>query len=447
MLRRALYLTTLAGIVSGVGCGSDSGVRAGAAGSGAGGQAGSGALASAGAATLAGSSAGGQANGGAPAGGNPAASAGTTAAGSNAVGGASAGGPAQLSGTPLVYVSGFGDFPLRVYELNKQTGALTQRGGDEDGGPSPSYLALSPAGTYLYNVNEDDGATAGVTAHHIKADGSLERLNHQAGTDKTPQQACNSGCGFTHLAVDPSGKFVVAANYNGGSISVFPITQDGSLGPEKQMLDFGNQAEAHSVAFDPAGKFAFVPTLGLDQVQQFLLGADGTLTANTPAKVASESGAGPRHIVVHPNGKLAFVINETKSTLTPYTISSDGKLSPGSSVSTLPSGFNGESYGQHVEVSPNGRFVYASNVGHDSIAVFSVDANSGALTHLQEQPSGGAWPRDFDIDPNGEALVVANRDSNALNVFAIGADGKLTPTGQATTVPNEPSSVVIRYGK
>src|SRR6185436_21174200 len=106
---------------------------------------------------------------------------------------------------------------------------------------------------------------------------------------------------------------------------------------------------------------------------------------------------------------------------------------------------SGESYGQHVEVSPDGRFVYASNVGHDSIAAFAVEPASGVLTHLQDQPSGGAWPRDFDIDPNGEALVVANRDSNALCVFSIGADGKLTAKGQPTTVPAEPSSVVIRY--
>jgi 6-phosphogluconolactonase len=364
-------------------------------------------------------------------------------AGSSAAG--SAGARAQVSGTPLVYVGGFGDFPLRGYQLNKQTGALTQRGDDVDGGRSPSYLALNPAGTHLYNVNEDDGTAAGVTAHRIKADGSLERLNHQAGTDQTPPQACGGSCGFTHLAVAPSGKFVVAANYNGGSVSVFPIAQDGSLGPEKQLLDFGNQAKAHSVAFDLAGKYAFVPTLGLDQVQQFLLGADGMLSPNTPAKVSTEVGAGPRHIVVHPNGALAFVINETKSTLTPYALSSDGKLSPGASVSTLPAGFSGESYGQHVEVSPNGRFVYASNVGHDSIAVFAVDVTSGVLTHVQDQPSGGAWPRDFDVDPNGEVLIVANRDSNTLNVFAIGADGKLTPTGQPTTVPAEPSSVLIRY--
>jgi 6-phosphogluconolactonase len=389
---------------------------------------------------LAGSAVGGEPSSGAPSGGAPSAGA-SGSAGT----GSSAGGPTQLAGTPLVYVGGFGDFPLRVYELNKQSGALSQRGAGEEAGRSPSYLAFDPSGTHLYNVNEDAGSGAGVTAHHVKADGTLEPLNHRAGSDATPQQGCNGSCGFTHLAVDPSGKFLVAASYDGGSISLFPIATDGSLAPEKQLLDFGNQAQAHSVAFDSAGKHAFVPTLGLDEVQQLLLSADGTLSPNTPAFVQSAAGAGPRHVVVHPNGKLVYVINETASTLTPYALSSEGKLTPGSSVSTLPAGFSGESYGQHVEVSPDGRFVYASNVGHDSIAVFAVEPATGALTHLQDQPSGGAWPRDFDLDPNGDVLVVANRDSNSLCVFAIGADGKLTPVGQATTVPAEPSSVVIRY--
>jgi 6-phosphogluconolactonase len=240
---------------------------------------------------------------------------------------------------------------------------------------------------------------------------------------------------------------LVAASYDGGSISLFPIAQDGSLGPEKQLLDFGNQAKAHSVAFDGAGRFAFVPTLGLDRVQQLQVGQDGTLSPNVPAAVTTATDAGPRHLALHPNGKLVFVVNETASTLTPYGLGTDGKLSPGNSVSTLPTGFTGESYGQHVEVSPGGRFVYASNVGHDSLAVFAVEPTSGALTHLQDQPSGGAWPRDFDVDPNGDVLVVANRDSNSLCVFAIGADGKLTPVGQPTTVPAEPSSVVIRYNR
>ncbi len=382
---------------------------------------------------------------GQPSGGGASAGASSSVSGSAGSGG-SGGGPSKSVGTPLVYVGGFGDFPLRVYELNKLTGALTQLGDDEPGGASPSYLALDPSGTHLYNANEDNGNAAGVTAHHITADGTLEPLNHQQGTDATPQ-SCNGSCGFTYVAVEPNGNFVIAANYYGGSVSVFPLNPDGSLGAEKQLLDFGSNSKAHAVAFDPAGKFAFVPTLGSDRVQQLLLGADGMLSPNTPADVASAAGAGPRHISVHPNGKLAFVMNETVSSVTPYKISADGQLSPGASVSSLPAGVGGETYGQHIKVSPDGRFVYGSNVGHDSIVVFAVDQTSGTLTQLQDQPSGGAWPRDFDIDPNGELLVAANRDSDSLAVFAIGQDGKLTPLGQPTKVPAQPSSVVIRYQK
>ncbi len=436
---RALFAALLASLLASVGCGtSDSGSRP-SAGAAAGGQA-AGGVATGGGAGLnasAGGSNGGQLSGGA--------AAGVSGSGDGSAG--AAGAPSKVDGTPLVYVGGTGDFPLRVYELNPQTGALTQRGGDEPSGASPSYLALDPSGTHLYNANEDNGSVAGVTAHHIKADGTLEPLNHQKGTDNTPAQACNGSCGFTHVAVDPSGKFVIAANYDGGSVSVFPINPDGSLGVEKQLLDFGSKSEAHSVAFDPSGKFAFVPTLGTDQVQQLRLGADGTLTPNTPPSVTSAAGAGPRHMTVHPNGKLGFVINETASTVTPYQISADGKLSPGTSVSSLPAGVGGEAYGQHIKLSPDGRVVYVSNVGHDSLAVLAVDQTSGALTHLQDQPSGGAWPRDFDIDPNGKVLVAANRDSNSLAAFTIGADGKLTPLGQAKTVASQPTAVVIRYNK
>ncbi|HXK20139.1 MAG TPA: lactonase family protein, partial [Polyangiaceae bacterium] len=431
MQRRALLVATLASVLSSFACGSDPGARsASAAGTSSGGQALGGAAqgGTAGALAAAGSSVGGQtqpsggtasggiSNGGVSNGGvsnGGASTAGTmsggAASGAGGSGAGAGGGPPKATGTPLVYVGGFGQFPLRAYELDKSSGALKQRGGDEDGGSSPSYLALDPSGTHLYNANEDDGSTAGVTAHHIKADGTLEKLNHQQGTKKT----CNGSCGFTHVAVDPSGKFLFGADYDGGSVSVFPINADGSLGAEKQMLDLGSGSEAHSVAFDPGGKFAFVPTLGIDQVQQLKLSADGTLTANSPPNVAAASNSGPRHMAMHPNGKLAIVINETASTLTPYAVSADGKLTPGASVSSMPQGVSGKVYGQHLKLSPDGHFLYCSNVGHDSLGVFSVNQTNGALTWLQDQPSGGAWPRDFDVDPNGEFLVAANRDSKS----------------------------------
>lgn len=366
-------------------------------------------------------------------------------AGSAALGGAggAGGAPPKQTGTPLVYIGGNGDFPLRVYALDKSTGALTQRGGDEVAGKSPSYLAAHPSAPYLYNSNEDNGNPSGVTAHHIKADGTLEPLNHQQSTDNS----CNGKCGFTHVAVTPNGKFLMAASYDGGSVSVFPINQDGTLGAEKQLLEFngGPDAEAHSVAIHPSGEYCWVPTLGFDQVQQLKIAADGTLSANPPQAVATFGRSGPRHMAIHANGKLAFLMNESDSTIVPYKILEGGQLNTGPRVSTLPKDFNGSSFGQHVKLSPDGHFLYGSNVGHDSIVVFSVDQAEGTPTWLQDQPSGGAWPRDFDVDPNGEFLIAANRDSNNLAVFKIGSDGKLTPLGQPTTVPDQPTAVVIRY--
>ncbi|MDF3066275.1 MAG: hypothetical protein K0R38_1876 [Polyangiaceae bacterium] len=375
-------------------------------------------------------------------GGGSASTAGMAGGGSSG-GGGGGGGSTPLTGTPLVYVGGFGDFPLRVYELNKATGALTQRGSDVAGGRSPSYLALSPRTAHLYAANEENGLAAGVRSFEIGADGGLTPLNQRQGSD----QSCDGACGFTHVALDPAGKLLVAASYAGGSVSVFPVEADGSLGAEKSLREFGGQSYAHAAGFEPSGRFAFVPTKGLHRVQQLKLAADGALAPNQPDSVASRSGAGPRHIARHPNGKLMLVMNETDSTVTSYALAADGTLSSKVSASSLPAGFQGESYGQHVEVSPDGRFVYGSNVGHDSIAVFSLAPDTGMLALVQNQATGGAWPRDFAMDPNGEVLVVANRDSSTLTVLKIGPDGRLSRLGAPTTVPAEPSAVVIRYQK
>jgi 6-phosphogluconolactonase len=365
--------------------------------------------------------------------GNAGGTAGAGTAGGGNAGSSSAG---TLLGSPVVFVGGFGaNYPLRVYDLDKTTGALTQRGGDFDAGADPSYLALDPTRTHLYAANENDGAEGGVTALSIGADGKLTKLNHQTGSDK----------GFTHVAVDPSGKFVLGASYNGGSVSVFPISADGSVGAEIDNVDFGPDSKAHCVGFDKTGKYVLIPTLGAGQVQQLQLGADGMLSPSTPPNVTAPSGAGPRHIAVHPNGKLAFVANELNSTLTPYQLSADGKLTAGTTVSSLPTDFNGTNKGAHVELSPDGRFVYASNRGHNSIAVFSADPTTGALTLVEHEPTRGNTPRDFDVDPNGDVLIVANQDSANLSVYKIEPDGSLTPLGSPTPSAPNPSAVQIHY--
>jgi 6-phosphogluconolactonase len=302
-------------------------------------------------------------------------------------------------------------------------------------GPNPSYLALSPSKEFLYVANETDDASGGLSAASIASDGSLTFLNHQTGSDG----------GFTFVAVDPSGRFAFGASYNGGSISVFPIEADGRLGPELQHRDFGDGAQSHAVGFDATGAFVFVPNKGNDEVAQLVLGDDGMVSDNNPPRVDTSPGAGPRHFALHPSGSLALVINELDSTLTARPLASDGTLAEGTTVSTLPADFNGQNSGAHVEVSPDGRFAYGSNRGHDSIAVFAVDAASGALTLVEHEPSGGATPRDFEMDPEGDVLIVANQDSGTLAVFSLADDGTLSPLGQPVNGPPSPAAVQMMY--
>ncbi|HEY3496931.1 MAG TPA: lactonase family protein, partial [Polyangiaceae bacterium] len=391
---------------------------------------GGGSSASGGNAASGGKAGGGAGNGGAGAGGGGAAGAG--AAGQSGAG-------AGPTGTPVVYVGGYSQgnavYPFATYDLDKTTGALTRRANTVDAGRSPTYIAVAPSRRFLYVANEADDASGGVTALAIGDGGALTPLNHQTGSDG----------GLVHLAVSPDGQYVVAASYNGGSASVFPIMSDGSLGAEISNRDFGQNAQTHCIAFDASGSHLFVPNKGNDEIALLLLGEDGMLSPNTPAAVPAADGAGPRHVALAPGGTLAFVIDELDSTMTPYTVSSSGVLAAGSSVSTLPAGFSGQNSGAHVEVSPDGRFVYGSNRGHDSIVVFSAAAATGALALVEHEPSGGNTPRDFDMDPQGEVLVVANQNSNSLKVFRIGDDGALTPLGSGASGQQSAAAVQIVY--
>lgn len=383
-------------------------------------------------------------NGGAP--GTPEPSAGGSGGagpsggtGNDEMGGAAsdAGMPAPIEpmlGQPIVYVGGYGgDYPLTIYDLDKASGALSVRGTSTEAGSSPSYLALHPNHKVLYAANEVDDASGGLTAMTIAADGSLTQLNHVTGTDG----------GFTYVGIDPTGQFAIGASYNGGSVSVFPIKEDGSLGEQADNKDFGANANSHCVAFDSTGHFAFVPNKGNNEVAQLLLGSDGKLTPNTPAQVSSESGAGPRHIAMRKDDAMAYVINELGSSITQYTVD-NGLLTRGQTISTLPADFNGQSTGGHIELSPDGTLVYGSNRGHDSIVAFKADA-SGALTLVGHTPSGGKTPRDFDVDVTGEILIAANQDDSSLAVFALGTDGSVTPLGDAIAGPAQNSAVQILY--
>ncbi|HVR19095.1 MAG TPA: lactonase family protein, partial [Polyangiaceae bacterium] len=303
-------------------------------------------------------------------------------------------------------------------------------------GNNPAYLAVDPSRTHLYAGNETDGAQGGVTAATIGANGALTSLGKQGAEN----------LGFVHVAVDPTGKFVVAASYNGGAVAVFPIGATGALGASVDVEHFtGNPIQSHCSAFDRAGTHVFVPNKGLDGIAQFSFDPQsGALTAQSPASVASANGAGPRHIAVHPSGSYAYVINELDSTLTAYRIQTNGTLAPIETETTLPAGFSGQNTGAHVEVSPDGTLVFGSNRGHDSIVVFSVDAGTGALTLIEHEPARGTTPRDFDVDPAGQYLVVANQGSDNVAVFRIASSG-LTPIGNVVTGANNPAAVQFVY--
>jgi 6-phosphogluconolactonase len=357
----------------------------------------------------------------------------TSGGGGAAAGSASIGGAVSATGKALVFVGGFGADPVHMYDLDRATGVLQERLPAIDAGPEPSCLAVDASRTHLYVCNEDDGPQGGVTSFTMRADGSLEKQSHQLGSD----------LGITSVILTPNGKFISGAGYNGGSVSIFPVSADGSLAAESSNVDFGADAETHCSAYDPTGKYLFVTTKGLDAVQQLKLDESGKLSVNTPASVATDPGAGPRHIAVHPNGKLAFVVTEAGSTVIPYQLSATGQLTPGSAVSSVPADYQGQNSGAHVELSPSGSFLYVSNRGHDSVGIFKVDQQSGALTLVEHVPTKGASPHDFDIDAAGQTLITANRKGSSLSVFRIEADGTLTMLGDPVPTRTDPTAVLI----
>jgi len=434
MIRPTYYLTGICGLCGAVACGSGVPAPSGGASGGAeqvGGQMPATSSGGAGMPTAVGG-----ANGGTPAGGVVSTGGAVTATGGASGGTTSTNGgasPVSAADKAVVFVGGFGADPVHLYDLNKSTGALTERLPSVDAGPEPSCLALDPSRTHLYVCNEDDTELGGLTSFTLQADGSLTKLNHQLGSD----------LGFTALAVSPNGKFLAAAGYNGGSASVFPLATDGSVGAEADVMDFGATAETHYVVYDPTGKYLLVTTKGTSAIQQLKLDESGKLSANAPPRVAIEAGAGPRHMAVHPNGKLAFVVTESGSTVISYQLSASGTLTPGATVSSVPADYHGQNSGAHVELSPDGSFLYVSNRGHDSVGVFKVNPDTGALTLVTHALTHSASPHDFDIDAEGRTLITANRKGNSLTVFKIETDGTLTQLGDPTPARTEPTAVLI----
>ncbi len=308
---------------------------------------------------------------------------------------------------------------------------------------NPSFLAIHPQRRLLFAVGEMEafqGKGAGaVSAFAIDADtGELTLLNQQP----------SGGAGPCHLVVDKAGKNVLVANYGGGSVAVLPIGADGrlreataviqhtgsSVNPQRQ-----KEPHAHSINLDATNRFAFAADLGLDRVLVYKFAANkGTLVPNNPPFATVNPGAGPRHFAIHPNQRFAYVINEMECTVTAFKYNAwGGKLSRMQTISTLPDGVSvqPEYSTAEVQVHPSGKFLYGSNRGHDSIAVFAIDAKSGQLTLIENQPTQGKTPRNFGINPSGSYLLAANQNSDSVIVFRIDSKtGRLTPTGQSIEV-------------
>lgn len=299
----------------------------------------------------------------------------------------------------------------------------------------PSFLALHPNGRFLYAVSETDdydAAGSGSVASFAidPVSGALTKLN----------QVSSRGGWPCHLSVDPSGRMLIVANYKGGSVASFPLAEDGTVGHAASFFQHDGssvherqqQAHAHSADFSPDGRFAFFSDLGLDQVKVYRADAQtGTLSPNDPPHVEVDPGSGPRHFAQHPAGHFAYGLNELSSTISVYSLDAEtGQLAVIGTEPTLPEDFTGENYTAEIFLHPAGNLLYASNRGHDSIAIFAVDDSTGALESRGRVSTRGEWPRNFQIDPSGSFLLAANQNSDSIEVFSIErSTGGLTPTG------------------
>jgi 6-phosphogluconolactonase len=306
---------------------------------------------------------------------------------------------------------------------------------------SPSFLAADPAQHYLFAANEIgdyQGSKSGsVTSFAIdRRSGKLTLLNTVASRGADP----------CHLTVDKTGKHVLVANYTGGSVAVLPVKADGVLGESSGFVQHSGSSvdperqkepHAHNVVLTSGDRFAVVSDLGLDKLMVYRFHPEtGTLTANEPPSGSVKAGSGPRHIAFHPNGRYAYAISEMGNIITAFDWDGDkGTFHELQTVSTLPKDFKGENTTAEIAIDPSGRFLYGSNRGHDSIAVYAIDRANGTLTFVEDDSTLGKEPRNFALDPSGRYLFAANQNSNTVVLFRVNPkNGRLTPAGQQIAV-------------
>jgi 6-phosphogluconolactonase len=330
---------------------------------------------------------------------------------------------------------------IYAFRFDTSSGQLTPVGLAAETG-DPSFLAISRNEKFLYAVNEvgnfEGKKSGGVTAF---------ALDHKTGKLTQLNQVASGGADPCHVSLDQSGKYVLVANYTGGNVSAFPLGADGKLGAASSFIQHSGTGpnkerqegpHAHYIAASSDNKFVFAVDLGLDEVLIYRFdAAKGTLSASDPPFAKVDPGSGPRHLAIAPNQKFAYVLNELKSTVTTFAFDAKkGTFSALQTLSTLPKDFSGKNDTAEIVVHPSGKFVYASNRGHDSIAVFGIDQARGTLSYTGNFSVKGKTPRNFALDPSGNFLLAANQESNNIVVFRIDrATGALTATGQVVDAP------------
>jgi 6-phosphogluconolactonase len=333
---------------------------------------------------------------------------------------------------------------IHVYRMDRQTGAWThiQHVGNL---VNPSFLIVSRDQRFLYSVHGDE---AYATAFAVDAgSGFLTMLN----------QADTGGANGVHLAADPGDRFMVVANYAAGSVAVLPVRPDGRLANQIQSIGLQGQpgpnpkeqtsSHPHHIVFDPSGRFVLAPDKGFDRVFVFRFdAASGKLSPADSASTKSSAGSGPRHAAFHPSRPIAWVVNELASSVTTYEWDPrHGSLQPVQTLPTLPPDFQGENTAAEIAVAPEGRFVYCSNRGHDSIAIYSTHPKTGMLASVGWVPTQGKSPRFIGFDPSHRFLYATNEQSDTIVAFRVdSATGGLTPTGQ---VVQNASPVTVAFAK
>jgi 6-phosphogluconolactonase len=332
---------------------------------------------------------------------------------------------------------------IYAYRFDSGTGQLVPAGLAAET-INPSFLVVHPNHRFLYAVNE-------VSNYQGEKSGAVSAfaIDHATGKLTLLNQISTRGGDPCYISFDKTGKYVLIANYAGGSVAVFPVLEDGRLGEASGFIQHRGQGtnperqegpHAHSIDLSPDNRFALVDDLGLDEtlVYRFDRGK-GSLTADPKSNAdaaKAEPGAGPRHLSFHPNGRFVYVINEMASTVSVFRYDATvGGLQKLQTISALPKDFSGHSEAAEIQVHPSGKFLYASNRGHDSIAVFAIDRNIGVLTPVQYVPTKGGNPRHFEIDPTGSLLFAANEKSDNIVVFHINSrSGRLATTGKVLEV-------------